>query len=112
MKQVVTIGPNGEISGLDRKKKGLDLRQFGKAEINRVSEIEFNSSTQKWFVHVIRGRFAGIALARGHYLDHLGHIPEGGAVNEDTLIVEFDDYDTAVAAEVAFLDAVRLKGII
>ncbi|QSY98675.1 hypothetical protein J2J97_31895 (plasmid) [Rhizobium bangladeshense] len=111
MKQVISIGADGQISGLQRKPgQGVDLRQFGQAEIKRVSEIEFNEPTQKWFVHVLRGPWAGIKVARGHFMDHLGAIPDGGAVNEDTLIVEFEDYDMAVKAEIAILDALRLKG--
>jgi hypothetical protein len=99
------------MSGLQRKPgQGIDLRQFGKADIKRVSEIEFNEKTQMWFVHVLRGPWQGICLARGHMLDNLGSIPVGGSVNADSLIVEFADYDDAVKAEVAFLDAVRLKG--
>lgn len=109
--QVVTINPDGSVEGLQRKPgQGLDLRVLGTADIRRVSEIEFNCTTQKWFVHVLLGRWAGAVLGTSHFMNHVKTIPEGGSADWDAGTVEFDDYDKAVAAEVAFLDAVRLKG--
>ena len=40
MRQVITVKPFGQMEGLQHKKgQGIDLRQFGNAEINRASEV-------------------------------------------------------------------------
>ncbi len=86
-KQVVTIAPDGAISSL-RRKDGLDLRQFGNVEIQRVSDIKWNYKRQCWYVKIIAG-------------------PRKG----ETLLVPFKEYEEAVEAEIIFLDALRKRGV-
>ncbi len=85
--QKVTIAPNGSISSL-RRKDGLDLRQFGNVEIQRISDIKWDYKVQIWYVEIIAG-------------------PRKG----ETLIGPFDEYEDAVEAETHFLDTLRRKGI-
>ena len=115
MQQIITITPDGGISGLQRKKgKGLDLRQFGHAEIERVSEITWNEDRQRWQVYIINGPFTGTLLSQDHLIEYgvdLGERVWGNDIDDPSWPLMFDDYDDAVAAEVAFLDALRVRGI-
>ena len=86
-RQVVTIAPDGAISSL-RRKDGLDLRQFGKVEIQRVSDIKWDSDHQKWYVKIIEG-------------------PRKGFVSMQL----FKEYEDAVEAEITWLDDLRKQGI-
>lgn len=89
MQQVITIQPDGGMSGLHHKKgKGLDLRQFGKVSIRRVSEILWDEDEQNWYVRIIDGP-----------LEHT------------ILDQRFDDYDEAVEAEISFLNEKRREGV-
>ncbi len=125
MTQVVTITPQGGISGLQRKAgKGLDLRQFGHASIERVSEIVWVESSQRWTVHILNKNVAdhagGSILTHGDFYEVTGsYLPDGADKPRGKwpdqcptdLVIKFDDYDDAVAAEVKFLDALRVSGI-
>ncbi len=86
-KQVVTIAPDGSISSL-RRKDGLDLRQFGNVEIQRISDIQWNKGNQLWYVEIISG-------------------PKKG----DLLPEFYEEYEDAVEAEINFLDTLRKQGI-
>ncbi len=47
--QVITITPSGEMQSLQRKRgRGVDVRQFGHAAIERASEITWNEPQQCW----------------------------------------------------------------
>lgn len=102
------------MSGLQHKKgKGLDLRQFGRAQIERASHIIWEEATQLWLVEVLTGPYAGQTLTRKLWMLGVGSetvahlaVPEAG----DDSPLGFDDYEEAVQAEVAFLDALRLQG--
>lgn len=114
MRQVITITPDGQVSGLQRKPgQGIDLRTFGHAKIERVSEIEFVEALQRWRISVLRGPFAGRVVTSGLWIEQTGDVfsPAGADLApraQDALL--FVDYDDAVKAEIAFLDAARLKG--
>ena len=123
MNQVITISPDGSLSGLQRKRgKGLDLRQFGHAEIERVSEIVWKADRQRWFVKLLRmpGWSSGMILSDRMWILHVGgDLPEGAdptcpsesGILQSTECLYFDDYDDAVAAEVKFLDSMRVRGL-
>ena len=127
--QVVTIHPGGGISGLQRKRgRGLDLRQFGHAKIERVSEIIWYEPLQCWRVNVLdldacrwmaracsmRYPSPGISLNRYHWVAAVAdEDPDGTATDTARAVpLKFHDYDDAVAAEVAFLDALRIRGVL
>lgn len=111
-RQVITIRPDGQVEGLQRKPgQGLDLRKLGNASITRASEIVWSDREQKWFVHILSGRFAGKTLTYGLWINVVGARPPAGRdklVNTDRIL--FEEYDDAVKAEIAFLDAARLRG--
>ncbi len=105
MKQVITIGADGSIQGLMRK-TGLDLRQFGKADIERVSLVTFNTEAQKFFVEFIAGPLQGRVLTHTLYAACTGKRVSFKAAKPTML---FDDYEDAVAAEIEVLDGYRLN---
>lgn len=104
--QVVTIEPNGRISGLQTKPgKGFDLRSLGKAKIERASEVLFCEDKQQWYVEIRKGRYSGKRIT----------YPMLSAVTNTTLkftasdpTVYFNEYDDAVKGEIALLDHIRL----
>jgi hypothetical protein len=135
-KHVVTFDPrDGSYSCLRAKKgQGLDLRKLGEVEVKRVSHIVWDENEQAWFVQVIDrivrdwidsvwadgepGELLWLywVAAHGHnavldrQLEFGDKTPKGGRLSLGRLL--FEDYEDAVAAEVAFLDALRLKGIV
>lgn len=113
MQQVITIGADGSVSGLQRKKgQGLDLRQLGDAKIERVSEIKFEEANQKWFVLPVSGAFEGHALTDRLWNKYCAPLdPKADFIGERDGVLYFEDYDDAVKAEVAFLDAARRVGV-
>lgn len=135
MQQVVTIHPDGGMSGLQRKRgKGLDLRQFGRASIERVSEIVWCEDRQRWKVQVLDLKVAywmaygkehpgtrSSRLSEGHrpcltwfHWKAAGlpeNFPGGCRISTGGGLMTWDDYDRAVEAEVRFLDALRLIGV-
>lgn len=112
--QVITIGMDGTISGLQRKPgQGIDLREFGHAEITRASEIVWSEIEQLWTVVPLQGRYAGIAMSRDDWEAWVSWPPAGltrTAHATNTLL--FAEYDDAVKAEIAFLDALRIAGLL
>lgn len=125
MKQVVTIGPDGTISGLQHKKgQGFDLRALGKAQIKRASEVLWSEPYQGWYVEMRggAGRYSGWPLSRD--LMRLAGDPEvpphttglipanGEPPQPSALTLLFEEYEDAVKAEIAVLDALRLKGLL
>jgi hypothetical protein len=111
-RQVITISPSGQISGLQVKPgKGVDLRQFGKAQIERASEIVWDDDHQRWFVQITRGQYAGKII--GHdFCEEVGFKRHGIDVNyycgapDNRLVVQ--DYDEAVRLEIMVLDHIRI----
>lgn len=129
MSQIITIGPDGRVSGLQRKRnQGVSLKSLGHAEIERVSEIVWNELAQRWTVRILNenvcqwvaeqaGRthvFEGATLILGAWAAAgISDMPDGAVVlgPEGGEWLGFDEYEDGVAAEVAFLDALRLKGV-
>lgn len=111
--QVITVQPDGSISGLQRKAgKGVDLRQFGHATIERVSEITWDEDRQRWVVNIISGPMAGTLLKWAVWRGAgFTTIPEGCQVRTGSGDMTFENYDDAVATEVAFLDMLRKRGV-
>ena len=120
MRQVITITPTGGVEGLQVKPgKGVDLTKFGTAEVKRASEIVWDADEQAWKVDVLQDAGKGVITVAALAIARL----EREAV--DTLApsirhdlspafespVFFDSYDDAVKVEIAYLDALRLKGM-
>lgn len=138
MNQVITISPEGEISGLQVKRgRGLLLTELGKAEVRRVSHIMWNEVAQAWQVEVsdvnvvfeILRLLQEVTTCQEDAASELHVIitlalwtevtgekfpPKGGLSLHAPGFgpnMWFEDYDDAVQAEIRFLDALRVKGI-
>lgn len=114
--QIVTIQPDGTISGLQRKPgKGLDLRSLGGvAEIVRVSEIVWSTPKQRWFIVFREGPLKDKIATHGMLGSATGDYTIDG-VNMEMDIANknllFVDYDDAVKVEIAILDGFRKQGM-
>lgn len=125
MTQIITIKPDGSVVGLKHGKgRGVDLRKLGAVQISRVTLIEWDEQRQKWGIRW-NGRLQNAVWTRDHLRtvchlevpvwppgqDRWNLVPCGvmgivGAVVADDLggsPIYFDEYETAVQAEVAVI---------
>lgn len=116
-KQVITFRPDGSIEGLQFKGKGLDLRRFGRAKIERTSDILFDEELQKFTIKFLHGACAG-QQARLQHVRHFGAQEEVEAAfrplleGEDSgTLLAFAEYDDAVKVEVILIQAARVAGL-
>lgn len=116
-KQLISIHPDGSVTGLQFKKKGINLQKLGHAVTRRVTDIEWNDYTQDWQIRFLMGTLRGrlltheLALLAEMPPESLGSAPElRGPDKLEYLTCHFDDYDTAVAAEIEFIQRIRLMG--
>ena len=116
MKQLITIGASGQIVGLQMKKgSGLDLRKLGPASIVRSTEIEWDKNEQKWFVHFLNGQRTDTVLTRTDFHEYavppihqtVGEAKLNGWKWQDAML--YSDYEDAVTAEVAAIQAMRKR---
>ena len=116
MRQLISIKPDGSIKGLQFKGKGIDLRRFGKASINRVSEIDWCEDKQKWRIYFLQGMLCHTYVD----ISCLTHSLKLSRADENLILSKahlgehnvllFDDYDTAVEAEVLLIQAAVKSG--
>jgi hypothetical protein len=123
-KQLITISPDGSLVGLDHKRKGLNLRQFGKAKTERATMIEWDEDNQGWFIFwtspsMPTDRWSSELLFDGY----LGVVSNGlGSVilpingkaidcREIENALYFDDYEDAVEVEVALIQSMQREGL-
>lgn len=110
MRQVISIAADGTMSGLQKKPgQGIDLTQFGTAKVERASEIMWEETSQAWYVLPLKGAYANSPLTEDDWTAYLPWPPARlKGVQHGTRTLLFSSYDDAVAAEIAFLDEVRL----
>lgn len=106
--QVITIDLDGSMESLRQKKgEGVDLRTFGVAVMERVSEIVLDEKTQKYKVHLLTAPFNGRDMT-----NYLYGIVMYCDFSLKTAFAPklYDEYEDAVAGEIGFLNAVRKQG--
>ena len=112
MDQIITIKPDGSIFGLDHKRKGLDLREFGKASTRRETLIEWSEENQKWFIEWATGdrRSWTHQMIREQTGDEIPF--EVAPDDEENLtgVLLWNDYEDAVKAEVAVIQKLQTEG--
>jgi len=111
MQQVVTIAPDGVVSGLEHK-AGFNMKRLGNASIARASEMIFNEENQAWQVVFLNGNAEMIGLpALDLYLVYKCGI-DNMAIDWfcKNNKVYFTNYHEAAQAEIKVLDYYRLKG--
>jgi hypothetical protein len=128
MRQVITINDQGHISGLQVKPgRGFDLRQLGTASIKRASEIVWSETHQKWFVHIMSGKYTDTVVTTGfcHMVGYDVLNDPDTSYKSDLYVISteenseacsnlpfcifFDNYEDAVTLEIAVLDHIRFK---
>lgn len=118
--QIISIDSEGRLTGLDHKKKGLNLCQFGAAKITRATDIVWNETLQMWQVKFLQGELAGHILCIDHlhdagtsYVNLREHVIKHGTTAPSSMngSVVFSDYDDAVIAEVYIIQAYTLRGL-
>lgn len=111
-KQVITVGLDGSLLGLDHKRKGLDLRAFGRAKTRRATLIEWHDDFQMWFISWTdemnmpdkvwdSALFIACDVQWGSY--------NGLSMIDPEDVIFFNDYEDAVSAEVAVIQAMQLS---
>jgi hypothetical protein len=118
--QVITVRPDGSIFGLQHKRgQGIDLRQFGHAEVKRATIIEWDQHKQEWFIRWVSedALLDGLSWdydtfknAQVNYEDFQGQAVAELSDDEGDFVVYFQDYEDAVAAEVAVIQAMQVAG--
>lgn len=117
MQQVITIHPDGSLFGLQHKRgQGIDLRQFGEAQIRRETLIEWYQPRQKWYIRWANTKegiwsestFSNADVDPGEF---------GGSICRDPLLgydntLYFTEYEDAVAAEIAVIQSLQLSGVL
>jgi len=92
MKQVISIAPDGSMHAL-KQCNALDLRAFGRADIRRATLIEWDADLQAWFIRWCDPRLG-----------------EGVWKHEDGRVITFQEYEEAVAHEVATIQTMQRAG--
>lgn len=111
--QVITIRPDGSVFGLDHKRRGLQLRELGRAETTRVTLIEWSEKEQAWFIQWTQFSEGQSTGGRWTYQRFHSAMVNYSQFNGTLLwdgVVYFHDYEDAVAAEVAVVQALQKKG--
>lgn len=119
--QVITISAAGVMSGLQVKPgRGVNLQTFGRAKTTRASEIVWDEEAQRWRIDALVQPvidWAGGSTVTPAYFHRAGCDAKTFACEFETgkgfflKPLHFRDYDEAVRAEIAYLDALRLRGI-
>lgn len=112
--QIISIDAAGCMSGLQVKRgAGLDLRQFGRAQIERVSLVTWDESEQAWYVDILKApeEFRGVLTTSNWFRAGVCQAGRGSTVRGDGALL-FAEYEDGVAAEIAYLDALRVRGLL
>jgi len=109
--QRIIVGTGGELTGLHFKRRGVDISKFGKARVSRVSEILWQEERQAWCVQPLAGDLQYVRITMHDIIDT-------EAINDREvlicacrsmpgadydLVLCWEDYEQAVAFEVAFV---------
>jgi hypothetical protein len=105
-KQLIVIGQDGSMSGLDHKTYGVDLKQFGLADVERLTLIEWDSEEAGWFIRW-HGKYGHSKWLASDCLDigkTIKLTPDG--------VVLFKSYQDAIDVEVATIQQLQKSGSI
>ncbi len=122
-KQLITVGPDGSLFGLDHKSKGLNLRSLGRGETKRATLVEFDEELQMWYIRWEGQRSNEVwtyntvwdpqGLIRGELCKHPPFSAVKaytGADNKPDNIPLWENYEDAVAAEVEVIQKMQTLG--
>lgn len=105
---VVKVYPDGGLQTL-LKDKVFDTSKFGARDIKRITLIEFDKGSQKFYIVWLRGPHRGDFHTDSIHCQifEKSHDPRMASV--DALL--FDTYEDAVDHEIKCVNALRLKGV-
>lgn len=111
-KQVLVVDHKGGITGLVHKNSGVDLRTLGRAEIDRVTLIEWDSDNQAWYIRWYGSN--GDEVWGEQMRTYVVNSPRCRLINwrlEDGKFL-FNEYDEAVEFEVAVVQQLQKQGLV
>lgn len=109
MKQVVTICTNGALKGLEHKGRCLDLKQFGKAVVERITLIEWDSENQGWYIRWASEDKRKWGRKELQQVENLPQMTLKIPLDENEPVL-FARYENAVEAEVAAIQQRQIQG--
>ncbi len=116
MSHLVTVNRLGGMLALFAKPgKGVDLRKFGPATMQRVSEITLEPGTQKFVITFLKGELKGRKLTEQLWYIGGDDAPscgqqDGALTTPEGDVMLFGEYDGAVQAEVDIIQHWRKRG--
>jgi len=111
-KQVLVVDQKGGITGLVHSGRGVDLRTLGRAEIDRVTLIEWDSDNQAWYIRWYGSN--GDEVWGEQMRTYVLNTPRCRLINwrlEDGKFL-FNEYDEAVEFEVAVVQQLQKQGLV
>ena len=110
MKQVIVVTQNGGLRGLEHKGRCIDLKKFGKAVVERITLIEWDSEVAGWYIRWCRPDMGGT-----WGLKELSNVQSLQAATLKTPVdrlgpVYFHNYEDAVEAEVQAIQQLQKTG--
>jgi hypothetical protein len=107
---VLSIDPDGKVSHI-LKDSFFDTRFLGNRKIERLTTIEFDTRTQKFYIHWLKGPYAGQTHTTYQQTIIEGIVPDADEWSiEDGEIFLFDTYEAAVQREIELVNLLRLQG--
>lgn len=107
----------GGVSGLHFRGNGIDLTQFGTANVKRCSEVLWHDKLQLWYCEFRQGRLDGsvllqeqVAYAAAAYAGHQLPVCVNMVPVDGDPTAYFSSYDEAVAAEIVVIQGHALLG--
>ncbi len=113
-RHVVSLSSLGGLGALKTKKgQGVNLLALGQAKITRVTLIEWAEEHQQWFIKWVKGEhkgklwdcstFSKAEVSTDPWPVSLSSMSMGG-------VVYFQEYEDAVSAEIAVVQALQTSG--
>jgi hypothetical protein len=87
---------------------GIDFKQLGDTQTDRVSEIKWDYREQRWFIQFRRGPLARRKLRKAH-LKAYG-VVSARAEQDSSPVAYYREYQEAVADEVDVVNAAAARG--
>ena len=95
MQQVLKVGLSGKLEGLDFKENGFNLKQMGKAEMTRATDIGWDEELQGYTIELLQGSRKGSKVKMEDLELTYGKKDD---------VVTFCSYQSAVSNEVKFIN--------
>ena len=110
-RQLVIVDSVGGIRGLDHKRKGLDLKQFGVSLVRRETLIEWENSKMGWYIRWYNQKESKVwGLEEFKILEEELRTVLRTSNYVSSQMILFSDYEDAVNAEIAVIQRLQRSG--